>query len=765
MTMVKKNLISVVLVLCSYVIYGQTRPTIGNTFSISSQSANFKAEGGTKTFTITASRSWSISKNIQSWGHLSKNGNVLTLRVDANTATSSRSGYFELVSGEKKIRVNITQEGAVGAKQTNTSQKGSAAVLSVSTENLEFSSSGGTKTITIIAEESWDIVAKTFSWEHFTKNGNQLIVKLDENISTASRSDWFTIKSGDKEKRIEIFQEGRSETLTVSPENLEFSSFGGTQTITITTNGDWSIGTPTASWGHLTKSGNQLVVKVDQNASMSSRTDYFTIKAGNLVKRVNITQSAASEISTKSANIKSVIVSNDVDVDGGKGLSIKITFEIAGMKDKDGNVACYFYDSDGNALIDLNNKYGTNGTTSNVAVSKNIKPLYENTLYTDLEMKIPYDELHLSGTYSRTLMINVSIWDKSVSPNKVITKKNNNTFTYNPNVSSYLTVDGSTSDKSKYFSYSGGRQFYDVSCSTGSYEIWGLPSWCSIENKTTSGFTLVCGYNSSNSSRNDYFKVKAAGKEIRIDVQQGGKPGSTSTASRSKSSHYRKTYHRPIIIRDYDRFPEGVEWQSMLGFNAGVVGRYHSPKAVLEGTKSLFAGRGSQASDTISFAWDLSYIGGGLVSRCFFIGFGTGVSGYAKASIHKRDIVIPLYVHIAWYMTGNSYVAPYLATSQGMDLYICQDYGQINTSVGLHSRYDLGILIRPDKDYSKLGISLAFEFGFAPYSYTEERNTKYTYVYDTRWNYERSHTTTIQSLHKHTYGFATYIGGYIAFVF
>ena len=40
-----------------------------------------------------------------------KSGNTLTLTVDANTRQSSRSDYFEIVSGEKRIRISISQTG------------------------------------------------------------------------------------------------------------------------------------------------------------------------------------------------------------------------------------------------------------------------------------------------------------------------------------------------------------------------------------------------------------------------------------------------------------------------------------------------------------------------------------------------------------------------------------------------------------------------------------------------------------------------------
>lgn len=81
--------------------------------------------------------------------------------------------------------------------------------------------------------------------------------------------------------------------LTVSTENLQFDSDGGVEVINIGSNGSWSIGTQTESWGHLSKNGNQLQVRIDENPDHEERTDYFTVRAGDKEQRVNITQSGA----------------------------------------------------------------------------------------------------------------------------------------------------------------------------------------------------------------------------------------------------------------------------------------------------------------------------------------------------------------------------------------------------------------------------------------------------------------------------------------
>lgn len=314
-------------------------------------------------------------------------------------------------------------------------------------------------------------------------------------------------------------------TLSVEPSLLTFDASGGARTITVNSNTNWSISVNTASWGHLTTNGSTLTLRVDPYTGTTDRTDYFKIKAGDKEERISIKQKAKAPSSNlkPSAQIKSISVSKDQDLDNGKGIIIHVAFDIQNMKNKDARVSAYFYDNNGNALTDTNDRYYT--TDGKVAVVENIKPSYDNSKYSDLQLKIPYSELHQSGSNSRTLKFSVSIWDRSVSPSKEIAGSSSyTTFSYTPSTEVVLMVDNSASNKTKYFSESGGRETYYINTTASSYETWGVPSWCRIENKSSSSFTLVCEPNPTSSQRSDYMKVTAGEKEIRIDIKQEGGP-------------------------------------------------------------------------------------------------------------------------------------------------------------------------------------------------------------------------------------------------
>lgn len=459
-------------------------------------------------------------------------------RTKTETVRSTQKTQPKVSSFTEKGNTNKPKVVSTAPKQSQKQPVKSASkrsYFSISSQYVSFGSDGGNRTFTVSSSAAWKISVNTANWGHLSRSGNTLYLRVDANNSSSSRTDYFTISSGSKSIRVDISQ-GKRNSLTVSTESLSFSSAGGSRTITVNSSSSWKIGTKTYDWGHLSTDGNTVTLRVDANTSTNSRTDYFTIKSANLEKRINISQSGNTQTTSNNATIKSVYVSNDADVDGEKGLSVKVSFDVSGMKGHNGRVSCYFYDTNGNALIDRNNRYHTSGTPSNVSSGEDIKPRYDNSTYTDFEIKIPYSELHLSSTYSRTLRVDVVVWDYYSGSGKEVARKDGTTFTCVPDIS-YLKVDGSTTNKSKYFGESGGREYYSVNTSASTYETWGVPSWCRIENKTSSGFTLVCERNTSRSSRSDYMKVKAAGKEIRIDIEQEASSGPTASITSVEQFH------------------------------------------------------------------------------------------------------------------------------------------------------------------------------------------------------------------------------------
>lgn len=87
------------------------------------------------------------------------------------------------------------------------------------------------------------------------------------------------------------------------------------------------------------------------------------------------------------------------------------------------------------------------------------------------------------------------------------------------NEATKLMVNNSTSVTTR-FGAEGSTETYYVSTDADSYETWGVPTWCSIINKTSTTFTLRCEKNNSTAERKDYMKVNAGGKSVKIDIVQ-----------------------------------------------------------------------------------------------------------------------------------------------------------------------------------------------------------------------------------------------------
>lgn len=89
--------------------------------TVSRTSLSFSATGSSQSISITSSSSWSISVNAASWVHLNRNGNTLSVRVDSNYSSDSRSDYFKIKAGDKEEKISIYQSGKTTTSSSTSS--------------------------------------------------------------------------------------------------------------------------------------------------------------------------------------------------------------------------------------------------------------------------------------------------------------------------------------------------------------------------------------------------------------------------------------------------------------------------------------------------------------------------------------------------------------------------------------------------------------------------------------------------------------------
>ena len=373
----------------------QEAPAIA--LSVSKTSISCSASGTTEYLTVTSSKSWEIQYASGTMYSVTRNGNTLTVKINPNSSTESRSDYFNVktTDGSKVVRVSLSQD--------------PAQELSLSKTSISCSASGTTEYITVTCNTTWEVQYPSGTMYSVTRSGNTLTVKINATSSTESRSDYFNVKTtdGSKVQKIQLTQSGIA-TLSVSKTSISAGASGITEYITVTSSKPWEIQYPSGTMYSVTRSGNTLTVKILPNSSTESRSDYFNVKTtdGSKVQKIELKQTGKSysSISPK-AKIHKVWAEHNVMYDGKKCMEIHVKFEVDNMKGKTGRVSAYFYTDSGTALTDYNSSYRT--TSGKVSVGEDFTPSYDNSIWNDFVLYIPNSELHITNSGDYKFFVNI----------------------------------------------------------------------------------------------------------------------------------------------------------------------------------------------------------------------------------------------------------------------------------------------------------------------------------------------------------------------
>jgi hypothetical protein len=111
------------------------------------------------------------------------------------------------------------------------------------------------------------------------------------------------------------------------------------------------------------------------------------------------------------AQINYVRIDHNIFVNGIMGMVIHVGFDVQGLMGLPGEVAAYFNYWQGAPLRDFDRTYTTED--GHVSVGQNFTPGFEPATYPDLQLFMPYHELHMAPGATSHLMCQVRIWDKS----------------------------------------------------------------------------------------------------------------------------------------------------------------------------------------------------------------------------------------------------------------------------------------------------------------------------------------------------------------
>ena len=108
------------------------------------------------------------------------------------------------------------------------------------------------------------------------------------------------------------------------------------------------------------------------------------------------------------AEFEKIWVDYNVKENGRLGMRVHVKFSVFNMKNVDSYLMLYFEKSDGTKLTTTNKKFSSKD--GQVAVSRSLKPGYDDTIYKDLEIFMPYEELKLGpGKYDLKMDADVTL--------------------------------------------------------------------------------------------------------------------------------------------------------------------------------------------------------------------------------------------------------------------------------------------------------------------------------------------------------------------
>ena len=201
------------------------------------------------------------------------------------------------------------------------------------------------------------------------------------------------------------------------------------------------------------KIANEKLSVIVQWRGMDEPVGLLDITFQGLPRSSNSIVKSPTVTKTSSAFVDSVNIIHNIPINREDGMQISMKLRIYNHKGKKCHVAAYFYDSNGNALQDSNKKYSD--TSGNVSTGEDAIPNYDNSHWSSFKLKIPYSELHLPSTGSKTIRYKIIVWDMSSSQAEEMLSTDFYTTSFNYTTTKF-EMDGTTrsyTDNAKGLTY------------------------------------------------------------------------------------------------------------------------------------------------------------------------------------------------------------------------------------------------------------------------------------------------------------------------
>lgn len=250
----------------------------------------FAATETSRSVKLTADCAWEVTSVEKSgWDDFSvspksgKGNSVLVISSEANHTSEDRIATFIIQTNgglKQKVTVHQTKSGAD---------------LSISSQEFNYDDKEGTQTLTVKCNTNWEIFGMTgIDWLEIGQTSGgagefEIPIKVKEIFDDAERMALLTVSAGslgDNIFDVIVTQSGKLQiSLALNTYAMPVAAAGGTQTVTVTSDGAWIAAVPaSAEWIHISPTsgvGNgEITVTCDANTSIQERLTVLTVSAG-----------------------------------------------------------------------------------------------------------------------------------------------------------------------------------------------------------------------------------------------------------------------------------------------------------------------------------------------------------------------------------------------------------------------------------------------------------------------------------------------------
>lgn len=250
--------------------------------------------GGDVEVSISSSSAWYFGE-IPLWIHASATSGdgdavvILTIESGESQEQLYRNAIIPVISGDLSVDLNVTQFCS------------HEDFLTITPSTQEMPCEGGAFSISVVSSLPWTVTPA--EWTIFSvtegEGAAEIEVTVTENTAIVGRTAEITFMAGQLQSVLSLSQEAAPDPhyLEVSPMQLDFASEGGTQSIEVSCDIEWTV-QPSAAW--ITVSMTEGVgdgafdVIVEPNEYAGVRTASILVLSGTKQARIRVSQESGS---------------------------------------------------------------------------------------------------------------------------------------------------------------------------------------------------------------------------------------------------------------------------------------------------------------------------------------------------------------------------------------------------------------------------------------------------------------------------------------